>query len=381
MAYIIYAGSVNDFEGNNFTNEFIKNKFLQAIEYNKKAQEKGLKTAYMFIDPLLDSFEAANRFYFNILECREISSLNVYRSGCGPIQAVSDAYNFISNEICDLVFIFGYEPLATFKIKKGKKVLSKAMDIYDGVMLPEAYNRLTKHLLEILNISHEQFFLISNALYENYKKTYGKNSETVHDRTKKMSDFNADLFTLTDCANPYVDFSGGVIISSDKAAQELKVARKDITQLRGAGYKVVGDGPDFIEKIAGTKENIYPHLENAYNRVCADSGIDYKAEFKNQNGLLEAYTCYPPSPMALLLATGLVENIDEMVNFLDHNEITVTGGMNLARGPWNNPALNGLISMHNELKTSDKEYGLVHGNGGLGGFQGLALLSKVKEIP
>jgi hypothetical protein len=377
MSFIIYADSLTDFEGNNFTHELLKNKFAPAIQLNKKIQDRCYKIAYMFIDPLMDSFEAANRFYFNVLGCSEVSRLNVYRSGCGPVQAVSDAQMLISSKIYDAVFIFGYEPLATLKIQKGKKTLSNSMDIYNGVLLPEAYNRLAHHLLEVLNLTKEQFWSISDSLYDNYKRTYyGANKENSNpDRNKLLEDINADLFTLTDCSNPYVDFAGGVVVSTEEVANELKVTKQEITEIKGAEYNVVGDGPDYISTIVGTEEEIYPHLKKAYTRACTNAGVDFVAEFKKHNALLETYTCYPPTPMAFLLSTGFVGNIDKMKDFLAGNEITVTGGMNFSRGPWNNPALNGLIAMHKSLKENDKRYGLVHGNGGLGGFQGVILLS------
>ena len=49
--------------------------------------------------------------------------------------------------------------------------------------------------------------------------------------------------------------------------------------------------------------------------------------------------------------------------------------MNLARAPWNNPALNGLITMYHQLMDSPQQFGLVHGNGGIGYRQGIAILA------
>jgi hypothetical protein len=51
--------------------------------------------------------------------------------------------------------------------------------------------------------------------------------------------------------------------------------------------------------------------------------------------------------------------------------------MNLARGAWNNPALNGLITMYQRMSEGDESIGLVHGNGGLGYRQGVAILEDV----
>ena len=60
---------------------------------------------------------------------------------------------------------------------------------------------------------------------------------------------------------------------------------------------------------------------------------------------------------------------------IEGHPITVTGGMNLAGAPWNNPALHALIVMHERLLEGPEECGLVHGNGGVGGYQGVAILA------
>jgi hypothetical protein len=63
------------------------------------------------------------------------------------------------------------------------------------------------------------------------------------------------------------------------------------------------------------------------------------------------------------------------------HSITITGGMNLARAAWNNPALNALVMMHNRLcddKGGDHEkLGLIYGNGGLSYRQGIAIVERV----
>ena len=61
--------------------------------------------------------------------------------------------------------------------------------------------------------------------------------------------------------------------------------------------------------------------------------------FARGDAVIEAYTCYPVAPLGFLLASGIVQSLDEVESLLASREITVTGGMNLARAPWNNPAL------------------------------------------
>ena len=64
----------------------------------------------------------------------------------------------------------------------------------------------------------------------------------------------------------------------------------------------------------------------------------------------------------------------ELAELLDNYEVTVTGGMNLARAAWNNPSLNALVVMHEKILKNNCGIGLVHGNGGLGYKQGVVIL-------
>lgn len=66
--------------------------------------------------------------------------------------------------------------------------------------------------------------------------------------------------------------------------------------------------------------------------------------------------------------------VEQMPEFLLKHSITITGGMNLARAPWNNPALNGLITMVQRMQMNGENIGLIHANGGLGYRQGVAIL-------
>tara|TARA_B100000809_G_C15051718_1_gene499142 strand:+ start:796 stop:939 length:144 start_codon:yes stop_codon:yes gene_type:complete len=47
--------------------------------------------------------------------------------------------------------------------------------------------------------------------------------------------------------------------------------------------------------------------------------------------------------MAFLLVSGLVDALEDIPNFLAQHLITITGGMNLAKAGWNNPAFNALV--------------------------------------
>nr|WP_319576967.1 hypothetical protein [uncultured Desulfobacter sp.] len=378
QAQIIYAKKISFQEENKLSPQIMKNCFHTAIEINNILDTENKRVAYFFIDPLLDSFEAANRFYFGILECKTIRKINTYKTGAGPIQAMTDAGELIKNDLYDAIFIFGHEPLLSDTRNYGRETIKKAMEIFEDVGLIECYDLLARQLCRETDISNDEFRELTDNLFNNYSRTFRNKLGTPLDssRGKILHDLGTDLFCLTDCANPNIDFAGGLIVANNRTADQLKIPKDRRVQVSGSTYSIVEGSPKSIDSITGKNNNLFPHLKDAFLRAQADSQIDIIREFQNKNLLLEAYTCYPPIPIALLLATGFVNNINKISEFLKHHEITVTGGMNIARAPWNNPALNGLIEVTKLLVKGNSQYGMVHGNGGIGEAQGITVLER-----
>ncbi|TGE33642.1 hypothetical protein [Desulfosporosinus sp. Sb-LF] len=378
MATIIYSEKLTDREGSQITSEILKEVFKDAIRINKRLSSNHNRVAFFFIDPLLENFEAANNFYFGIMGCQSMEKINTYKSGAGPVQALFDAKELINHNLYDAVFIFGYEPLLKNKHFYGKDVIKQAMDIFNGRSILECYNLISHRMCEEMGISKELFFQLTDGLYRNYLKTYAKNlnEEVPYVRGRLLDDLNGDLFRITDCANPNIDFAGGIIIVNDKTADSLNIKNEKV-KVSGVKYNMVEGIPGNIREIVGNQDGIFSHLRNAFLEAQHQAKINVIKEFRNSNLLLELYTCYPPIPLAFLLTTKMVGSIRELPQFLSSYEITITGGMNFARAPWNNPALNGLIEMCKTMNKGNVKYGLVHGNGGIGEVQGVAILERV----
>ena len=168
-----------------------------------------------------------------------------------------------------------------------------------------------------------------------------------------------------------IDFKGKLIVCNKKTAVECGIEERDLIEIAGTGISSTEDGPENIHKIAA-----YAHLVQAYESACEAAGVDIGAEFINKNALLEIYTCYPVVPLAFLLKTGIANSYKQISALLNQYEITITGGMNLCKAPWNNPSLNALIQMYRELQNGTFQYGAVHGNGGLGYKQGVVIIKK-----
>lgn len=373
MSTILYAKKIIDTRGKALSLESLRDVFSEVIEIQRKLINNRRKIAYFFIDPLMNHFEAANQFYFTVFCSEEITKINTYKSGASPIQALADAKELIDHGLYDAVFLFGYEPLLTNKQIYGKDIVTNSMKIFENESLIECYNKLAHLLRQELQLSKESFIELCDQLFRNYYRTYCRvsKSEVKLERGRRIDDLGADLFHLTDCANPNIDFSGGVILASDEVCQLLEIPQEKRIRLSGVSYRMVEGNPEKLEKIAA-----FSHLQHAFCEAERQAEIQVVEEFKKGNLLLEVYTCYPPIPLAFLFVNRFIDDMSELETFLANYEITVTGGMNFAKAPWNNPALNGLIEMYHLLMEKNVHYGLVHGNGGIGEVQGVAIIEK-----
>jgi len=379
---VLYAKGVEDTSGEKLTASFVGEQFADASSLLKKARQEGYRVACFFIDPLMYTFEAGNEFYLNILALDSLENVNYYHSGAGPIHAIADAKAAIQGGLADIVAVFAYEPLYINKKTYGKDAVNQAMDdVFRGKSLIYLYNCLGEQMCKVLGISQDRFRELADALYDNhcrvYEKLHGEGSAR-RERGKSLAALGGGLFRMTDVANPNIDFAGGVILGSGKAASELRTLEKPVI-VKAAEREMVRGGEDRVPELVGSQENIFPHLRRVFRRIETKAGISLPEEAGKANLLLNAYTCYPPIPLAFLLAGGFVKTAEEIPGFLREHDLTVNGGMSLARAAFNNPALTALIEICQKLQGSAEKYGIVHGNGGMGEQHGLALVERVEE--
>lgn len=380
MNNIIYSKLISKNKANILSKDSLKDFFYDAKLLIEEIESENYKIAYFFIDPLMDHFEASNRFFFEILGLKELDRVNHYRTGAGPIQAFSDAQIYLESGIADAVAIFTYEPLYTSKKNYGSEVINRAMDIFNGVNIISSYNNLAKNMCQILEINESEFLEISDLLFNNYLKTYKERNNIYEfdiDRGPFLNDLGGDLFRLTDIANPNIDFSAGLIISNDNIYDKWGKSDQERIVLSSAHTKMIKGNPNETNLLVGRKDNIYPHLNKVATLIEDETGISFREELLNRNLLLAAYTCFPTSPIAFLSACGFIDDICEIYKILEDFEITVEGGMSLGRAAWNNPAFSNTILAIDKIRKSNMNYALIQGNGGLGENQGLCLISKL----
>jgi hypothetical protein len=297
-----------------------------------------------------------------------------FRSGCAPIEALAEAKRLIENGEAAVV-ISGEDNIRTGYSRENR--LSKMAVYGQSYPLTQAYTDLARAFSESHTITEQQFKEFSSALFENYQISF-RNALSDSFTPELLPDLRwhkpiTDLFRGVDCANPMVDFSGRLLLARADIAEQLGVDKSQWLKVKAVGLsRLDGDGQEFLTDISR-----YEHLQQAYQQACGEADIDFVKLFKGGNALLETYTCYPVVPMAFLLISGLVEVLEEIPDFLAEHSITITGGMNLAKAAWNNPALNALVLMHHRLCDGPESLGLIHGNGGLGYRQGIAIVERV----
>jgi hypothetical protein len=294
---------------------------------------------------------------------------NQFKSGAAVMAAIQKAQKFLSEKKADLVLIKGQDLLKSGYSRVDRE---KYMRLYKNKYTPlDGYTKLVTEFLRVHNISEKEFINISHALFENYLKTWREihpNAPLPDERWFKPLN---KYFRGVDCANPNIDFEGQIIIANNKSADMLKISKRERLRILGNSYtKLSVDGFESIPKIAP-----YLHLKKTITKALHEAEIDFNSEFLKGRALFDTYTCYPVVPMGFLLRMGLVKNLQELPEFLKSHPITITGGLNLAKAPWNLTSFNSIIAMREKMISSNKiRFGLVHGNGSLGNQQGITVL-------
>lgn len=336
------------------------------LQLEHQLQQQGVRVTELTVDPLSTPWHS---------ELEE----NHFRSGCAPIEALAKARELISSDQQQAVVISGKDLLRSGYERQQRLDL---MAVYGpDYPLTKAYNELAEQFIHRHGSSAELFQNLAHHLFENYKCSFRNvvSDDLAADLLPDERWYNniTPLFRGVDCANPIIDFTGRVLLCNPEVADQLGIAASDRVAVAGVGLGFLpGDGQQHIDDIVS-----YEHLQQAYQSACEQSRIDFARQFRDGDALLETYTCYPVVPIAFLLVSGLVDQLEQIPDLLQQHRITITGGMNLAKGPWNNPALNSLIDMYQQLLTAETGIGGVHGNGGLGYKQGFAILSRDAQTP
>ncbi len=296
---------------------------------------------------------------------------NEFKSGASAMDAINKARKLLSSQKSDLVIIQGQDLLKTGYDKHARE---NFMKLYQKKYTPmDGYNKLVPVFLKYHGISEKDYFEVRSELFHNYLKTWKASHPDSKTPDERWFEPLTKYFRGVDCANPNIDYSARLIITSEKVANLLKIPAKERIEIAGNAFtKLKVDGFKSIPHIAP-----YLHLKKTITKALNEAKINFKDEFMHNRAALDAYTCYPVVPMGLLLRLKLASNAAEMISLLKEKEVTVTGGLNLAKAAWNLTSLNAIIEMREKMISHKKlKYGLVHGNGSIGNQQGITVLKK-----
>ena len=292
-----------------------------------------------------------------------------FRSGCAPLEALDAARKILASGEADAVVVQGKDLLRS-EYAQDRDLRDRRMAVFGTEHpLTEAYTGLARAFCRRIGLDDGAFRDLAELLFENHCRVWEENGNRLEVRPGWFEPVT-DLFRRVDCANPVVDFEGAAVVTTASVAAACAVpARQRIPLLAVALARTNGDGPQHVEEIAA-----YRHLAGAYREACRLAGVDFGARYLAGEALLEVYTCYPVVPLAFLLASGIARDPEELPALLARYPVTVTGGMNLARAAWNNPSLLGLSALWERLSSGAVPLAALHGNGGLGQRQGVAIL-------
>lgn len=233
-----------------------------------------------------------------------------------------------------------------------------------------AYDELARALRARLGLTLRDFTHLAECLFENYWATWTQLHPSAERPAEKWFDEVSPHFRGVDCANPNVDFSGALLATTQEHALAIGCDIADCVTIKGVSVERQGDdGIEHIPDIVG-----YEHLTAAYHAACRQAGVDAVELLLGDRARIEIYTCYPVVPIAFLFVTGLASDHDTAEDFLSRHPVTITGGLNLARAPWNNTTLSTMIQATQMIRGDQAPVIGIHSVAALGYKQAFAIL-------
>lgn len=330
---------------------------LREVQRLKRALDaRGLRTEELRIAPL--------RMPWN-----EPLPPGYLKGATAPLQAIAIAGSLFDAGRADALLLSGTDRLRSDYAPEDRRRLMRVFE--SGQTHLDGYARLAERFIESISISKQFFLELAERLFDNYLRTCRARFPEFERPEQRWCGFLNEYFRGVDCANPHVDFAGAILLLTDRAADACEVDRK--ARVHVLACELCEAGSDSIQAIPIVVR--YAHLEEAFAQACKHARIDFAQKFLAGEAMLEAYLCYPVVPLAFLLHCGLVRDMGDVPGLLREFDVTITGGLNLARAPWNNTTLNSIVVATQLLRGRDpRRLAGIHGNGSLGYQQGFLLL-------
>ena len=300
---------------------------------------------------------------------------NTFRGACSPMLAINRGRQLIAEGAADAVVIHGRDFLKT-DYQNRKEDRRRQLKIYDGgkVSILEGYQKLAGEFLDYWHLSPDDFRRAASAIFENHLRVWRSSHPGAEAPAAKWFKPVSALFRGVDCANPSVDFEGRMVIVGEKALRALDFGGMSYCRILSCVVEqTCQDGLETTPEIVP-----YKHLAAAYTEACREAGVDFSTAYLDGAALLEIYTCYPVVPMGFLLSTGLASGVDDIIAFAERHPLTVSGGLNLAKAPYNNTTLQAFAAVTSALQSrGTPDLAGIHSVGALGYMQAFVVLERV----
>jgi hypothetical protein len=290
------------------------------------------------------------------------------KSACAPIEGLISGGQRIAAGELDAVMIHGSDQIKSeFADKPAER--HRLMQAYGGRTFVEAFDDVAAAFRERMSISIDVFDELADCLFENYWATWTGLEPSASRPDEKWFSKITPHFRGVDCANPSIDFEGALLVTTKDRAFAAGFDPARSVLVKGLALKqCCEDGIEHVSEIV-----TYDHLKTAYTQACAQANVDVGQLMLDGRARIEIYSCFPVVPIGFLLATGLAADAHDIKQLLRHHPVTITGGLNLGRAPWNNSTLSAMVHATEMVREGTPVIG-VHSNAALGYKQGFAVL-------
>ncbi len=296
--------------------------------------------------------------------------------GHSPQKLVSEFAEKLADGQCELVLLAGGEAIANAKAATKQKVQLDWSESIEGQL--EDRGRSGGKLITSVEISHQvmmpmQFYaLMENARRASLKQDRASYAQDMGDNVSELSKVAAD--------NPYaVDrtiYDSETLITPSKTNQlfiapytKKLIAKDRVNQGAAVVMTTVGKaralGIDeskwiFLHGYANTQDSVLlerPELgKSAGMEEALNGALEHANKGSDDIKHFDIYSCFP---IVISEAKRILDIKKE-----DARPMTQTGGLPFFGGPGNNYSMHAIVSLVENLRADQKDFGMVYANGG-----------------
>lgn len=306
---------------------------------------------------------------------RRLDTLETRQGAQNPISIINFIARNITLGILDYAVLCGGEIGATrrrfanlSRMRSEFRSLFPDEEECHGMTIPGAYAVCANAYRAAHGLSRNDMLRAMGTLMKDFSEVANGNpyawfkGQLKPEEIYLKSPLVAEPFTVSMCANPFVDLAAAVIITSEDRARQLGAPKADWVYVKGLGgechdTEYILDRQEFHRSLPA---------KVAAERALESAGIDSIRRID----ILDLYSCFPIVPIFLLEAMGVSHPGRAVMDILEGKvggkalPLTVTGGLPFFGGPMSNYCTHAVAKIWVKLRNSEKT-GVVFANGGV----------------